>query len=102
MLNAYAKESNQRGVNGNLGDACLIPVDEPARQVTAPPEEEIRSPTKAAKKTQASVKEGIKSREPGLVNMTITVDAEVRLTNWEATVTALSVHGAPPPNVHQS
>ena len=50
MLNAYAKESNQRGVNGNLGDACLIPVDEPARQVTAPPEEEIKSQTKAAKK----------------------------------------------------
>ena len=42
MLNAYAKKSNQRGVNGNLGDACLIPVDEPARQVTAPPEEEIK------------------------------------------------------------
>ena len=33
------------------GDACLIPVDEPARQVTAMPEEEIKSPTKAAKKS---------------------------------------------------
>ena len=28
----------------------MIPVDEPARQVTAPPEEEIKSQTKAAKK----------------------------------------------------
>ena len=50
MLNAYAKKSNQRGVNGKLGDACLIPVDEPARQVTAPPEEEINRQTMAAKK----------------------------------------------------
>ena len=85
MLNAYAKESNQRGVNGNLGDACLIPVDEPARQVTAPLEEEINRQTKAAKKkeAQASVREGIKSREPDLVNMAIMVDAEVRLRNLE-------------------
>ena len=61
MLNAYAKKSNQRGVNGNLGDACLIPVDEPARQVTAPPEEEINRQTMAAKKKhkQAS-KKGLK------------------------------------------
>ena len=54
MLNAYAKKSNQRGVNGNLGDACLIPVDEPARQVTAPLEEEINRQTKAAKKKSTS------------------------------------------------
>ena len=53
--------SNTRGVNGKLGDACLIPVDEPARQVTAPPGEEIKSPTQAAKKKykQAS-KKGLK------------------------------------------
>ena len=42
--------SKTRGANGKLGDACLIPVDEPARQVTAPTEEEIKSQTKAVKK----------------------------------------------------
>ena len=53
--------SKTRAVNGKLGDACLIPVDEPAHQVTAPPGEEIKSPTKAAKKKhkQAS-KKGLK------------------------------------------
>ena len=77
-----------RGVDGKLGDACLIPVDEPARQVTALSEEEIKSPTKAAKKkTQASVKEGVKSGEPDLVNMggmAEMVDAEASLMNLEA------------------
>ena len=59
--NVECKKSNQSGVNGKLGDACLIPVDEPARLVTALPEEEIKSPTKAAKKKhkQAS-KKGLK------------------------------------------
>ena len=80
--------SKTRAVNGKLGDACLIPVDEPARQVTSPPEEEIKSPTKAAKKkAQASVKEGVKSREPDLVNMggmAEMVDAEASLINLEA------------------
>ena len=93
--------SKTRAVNGKLGDACLIPVDEPARQVPSPPEEEIKSPTKAAKKkhkaakkstrlpkkAQASVKEGVKSREPDLVNMggmAEMVDAEASLMNLEA------------------
>ena len=36
------------------------------------------------------------------IAIVIMVDAEASLMNLEAPVTALSVHSAPPPNVHQS